>query len=161
MFDREIEESVEIAANPAEVWYHLTNFQVYPEWNPLIRSVSGELREGARLTLSLRVGSMPAVIFRPCLLVVDRERELRWLGGIGGPLFEGEHAFVIDTLGLDSVRFTQSERFGGVLSPGAVTLMEDDLRAAFREMNEALRQRSEASHASHQVAEAQRREKMP
>ena len=48
MFDREIVETVRIAANPAEVWYHLANFRSYSEWNPSIRRINGELRVGAR-----------------------------------------------------------------------------------------------------------------
>ena len=106
------------------------------------------------------MGSLPAVVFRPRVLVAEPEHELRWIGGTGAPLFEGEHAFIIETLGIDSVRFTQYERFGGLATPGALLLAEDDVRDAFRRMNESLRQRAEASHASHQVAAAQRREKM-
>lgn len=160
MFAREIEECVEIAAGPAEVWYQLTNFAAYPEWNPFIKSIEGELREGARLTVTMKLGSMPTTAFRPRLVVVERERELRWVGRLGVPgVFDGEHAFVIESLGIDKVRLTQSERFGGMLVPGALALTEGEVREAFRDMNERLRQRAEAAHATRQVALAQKQER--
>jgi len=158
MFDRQIEESVEIAANPREVWHQLANFGAYPRWNPFITRVEGQLRAGARLTVTMKIASMPPAVFRPKVLVCEAERELRWRGraGLAG-LFSGEHAFIIETLGINRVRFRQRQRFAGLLAPGALALVAEGIRAGFREMNQRLRQRAEASHATRQVARTDRR----
>ncbi len=156
MFDRQIEEDVEIVARPSEVWWQLTNFEGYPEWNPFITRIEGELREGARLSVTIDAEGIPPFVFRPKLLVVDPERELRWVGRTGLPnLFDGEHAFVIESTGIDRVRFLQRETFSGLFVPGTLSLIDSQVRSSFREMNTALRQRAEAAHATRQAARAE------
>ncbi|MGI5819599.1 MAG: SRPBCC family protein [Armatimonadota bacterium] len=157
MFEREIEEAVEIVASPSEVWWQLTNFAAYPEWNPFITRIEGDLRECARLTVTLQPRSMPSFVIRPRLIRVEPERELRWRGRLGLPgVFDGEHAFIIESTGVDRLRFTQREHFSGLLAFGALGLIEGRLRASFQQMNEKLRQRSEAAHATREAARAQR-----
>lgn len=160
MFEREIEESIEIAASPSEVWWQLTNFEAYPEWNSFITRIAGEPRAGARLTLTMQPASMPAIVLRPRVLVAEPERELRWRGRLGWPnLFDAEHAFIIESTGVDRVRLIQRERFSGLLAPGALPLIEQRLRESFRSMHQALRQRAEAAHATAQVAKARRQQR--
>lgn len=157
MFEREIEESIEIAAGPSEVWWQLTNFGSYPDWNPFITRIDGEVREGARLSVTLNLHAMPEITVRPKVMVVDPQRQLRWRGRMGIPnLFDGCHIFTIETTGVNRVCFKQRERFSGLFAPGGVSLIERSLRRSFREMNEALRQRAEAAHATGEVARAER-----
>lgn len=160
MFETEIEESVEIVSSPSEVWWQITNFEGYPDWNPFITSIEGELREGARLSVTVEVDSMPAFTFRPKVLVVDPEHELRWRGRMGLPnLLDGEHAFIIESTGIDRVCFKQRELFSGLLAAGTLAMIEGRLRKSFRAMNERLRQRAEAAHATRQAAKAEREER--
>jgi len=158
VFDREIEETTEIVAAPAEVWWQLTDFAGYPDWNPFIVSVRGDLEVGARVGVTLKPEGMPPVVMRPRLLAVRPERELRWRGSLGVPnLFDGEHAFIIDPLAADRVRFIQRERFSGLFVPGALALIGDNTVAGFRAMNQALRRRCEAMHARAEAARSERR----
>lgn len=153
MFDRQIEETIEIAASPAEVWWQLTSFRSYPDWNPFITRIEGELREGERLSVRIEAEGLPPMTVSPEIITADPERELRWLGRLALPkIFDGEHAFIMESVGIDRVRFIQRERFGGLLVPGTLAFAEGAVRKGFRQMNEALRQRAEAAHASQQVA---------
>jgi hypothetical protein len=45
---RELRREIVIDAPPERVWAAVTDFAAYPEWNPFIRRISGELREGAK-----------------------------------------------------------------------------------------------------------------
>jgi hypothetical protein len=66
---------------PAErVWAVVTDFAAYPEWNPFIRRISGELREGTRLEVRIEPPGGRALTFKPTVRVVEANRELRWLG---------------------------------------------------------------------------------
>ncbi len=160
MFEREIEETVEIAASPSEVWWQLTDFEAYADWNPFITRVEGELREGARLSVTVNPHSMPSLTIRPKIIVVDPERQLRWRGRVGVPnLFDGEHILMIESMGVDRVCFKQRERFSGIFAPGTLGLIEGRLRKSFREMNDALRQRAEAAHATREAGRAARNER--
>ncbi|WP_405512784.1 SRPBCC family protein [Streptomyces canus] len=43
---REISTYVDIDAKPRIVWEVLTDFARYPDWNPYVREVTGEVRVG-------------------------------------------------------------------------------------------------------------------
>ena len=65
----EIEASFLISAPPSRVWQVLTDFSAFPAWNPFIRSISGPLREGARLSVQIMPPGKSSMRFRPTVLV--------------------------------------------------------------------------------------------
>lgn len=147
MVERRIEASIEIDAPPKRVWALLTNFALMPTWNPFIKSISGNLAKGARLSVHIAPPGKSGMRFNPKALSVRPERELRWLGHllIAG-LFDGEHYFLldplVDPLGESRTRLTQGEKFSGLLVgllSGALSATE----AGFRAMNTALKQEVE------------------
>jgi hypothetical protein len=102
---------------PDRVWAVLADLAAYPEWNPFIRSASGELAEGARLTLRLAPAGGRAMTFRPTVLAARPPGLLRWIGRLIVPgIFDGAHQFALDDLG-GRTRLTQSETFRGLLVP--------------------------------------------
>jgi hypothetical protein len=135
----ELEHAIEIDAPTDEVWRVLADTERYGEWNPFIRRLQGELREGAKLEVEIAPPGGRAMTFKPTVLVAAPGRELRWLGRLLLPgLFDGEHRFLLEPLPDGRTRFVQSERFGGVL----VGLLKGSLektRVGFEEMNRALK----------------------
>lgn len=94
----EILSEIDIAAAPERVWSILTDFVAYPSWNPFIRSISGDIEAGQRLTVSIQPVGGRAMTFRPTVLLVQPNGELRWLGHLLFPgIFDGEHFFRIAT----------------------------------------------------------------
>lgn len=86
--------------------------------------------------------------FRPCVLVADAGRELRWLGRLLLPgIFDGEHSFLIQPLASGKVLLRQSELFSGVLVPLFRGSLDRDTKRGFEEMNLALKARAEAADA--------------
>src|SRR5258708_37845408 len=83
---RAISAAVDIAATPQQVWAVLADLDSYPQWNPFIRSASGQLAEGATLTLRLVPAQGRAMTFRPKVLAARPGALLRW---IGPPLMPG------------------------------------------------------------------------
>jgi hypothetical protein len=115
----------------------------YPEWNPFIRRISGELREGARLEVRIEPPQARATTFKPTVRAVEPNRELRWLGRLLVPgIFDGEHSLTIAPLGNNLSRFVQSECFSGILVGAAQgTLRKTE--TGFEQMNAALKGRVE------------------
>jgi hypothetical protein len=74
---------------------------------------------------------------------VEPGRELRWIGRVLIPgIFDGEHGFLLEPTAAGHTRFTQMERFSGVLvRPFSRTI--DRTETGFRQMNEALKARAE------------------
>ena len=58
------------------VWRVLTNFAAYPEWNPFVRIVEGEVSVGARLQVYIQPSGGNGMLFRPTVLVAEPNREL-------------------------------------------------------------------------------------
>jgi hypothetical protein len=143
---KQIRAEIEINASAERVWHILTDFAAFPQWNPFIRQISGELKVGGKLDVYLQPSGQRGLRFHPTVLAVTPSQELRWLGRVWGipKLFDGEHSLTIERLGANRVRFVQQEVFGGIL----FSLLGSTLRAterSFREMNEALKTLAENS----------------
>src|SRR5215212_10011752 len=145
MAEQQIETAIEMNAPAGRVWRILTDFEAMPSWNPFIRSISGELKTGSRLSVHISPPGKSGIRFRPTILALRPERELRWLGRLLVPgVFDGEHYFLLEPLAPDRTRLNHGERFSGLL----VGLLGNALaatKAGFEAMNTALKQRAEAA----------------
>jgi hypothetical protein len=141
---RQIFTSIEIDATPNVVWEVLTDFKRFDQWNPFIRSVTGEAIRGTQLQVQIHPPDGDGMVFRPVVLVAEAERELRWLGRfLFAGVFDGEHSFQIEPLSAHRVRFMHSEAFSGLLVPFFWRSLDTQTRKGFEEMNQALKSRAE------------------
>jgi len=139
----ELRTEVEIEAAAADVWRVLTDFASYPEWNPFITEIRGDLREGTALEVSLSVPEGRDLHFRPRLLRCENERELRWRGHfLFAGLFDGEHFFRLEAVSPSRTRFIHGENFTGILVRFASATLSKAARG-FVYMNRALKRRVE------------------
>jgi hypothetical protein len=139
--DRSISTSVLIHGSPAAVWHVLVTTSEYPQWNPMIDRISGDLREGSVIEVD------EGMVFHPTILVFRADSELRWRGHVGIPgLFDGEHRFVLEAHG-DDTQLIQSELFTGILAGRITRGVIDQTVDAMREMNLALKTRVESGAA--------------
>jgi len=140
---KELKTEIEFEGTPEEVWDVLADLPAHAEWNPFMRKIQGEPKVGAKLEVRMEPEGERAMRFRPTVLTAEPGRELKWLGHLLVPgIFDGEHRWLIEEADPGRVRFTQSERFGGIL----VLLLWKKLRdggtaKGFRAMNEALARR--------------------
>lgn len=141
---RRIATEIEIEAPPAEVWRVFRDFSSWPDWNPFIISLEGEPEIGERLQVELRSPSGRQMRFRPRVLVWEPDRALIWKGRLlFQGLFDGKHRFEVESTGENHTRFIHAEEFSGLLVPLLWNSIEDDTRAGFKAMNEALKKRVE------------------
>jgi hypothetical protein len=140
----ELNTEIEIKASPETVWSLLTEPSRFPEWNPFIHRLQGELKVGQKLVVFLQPSGSRGMEFKPVVLKVEPNRELRWLGRLILPgLFDGEHIFQIEPLGDGRIRFRQREIFSGVLVPLLKNWLDTDTRRGFNEMNQKLKELAE------------------
>ena len=141
---KELNNELEINASAERVWHVLTDFASFPQWNPFLQRVSGELTAGRRLDVHTQASGTRGSTSRPTVLKVEPSRELRWFERSLLPgLLNVEHIFTIVSLGTDRVRFTQRAIFTGVFSSLPAGRRNTDTRRGFREMNQALKLRAE------------------
>jgi hypothetical protein len=147
MANHELRTEIEIAAPAARVWAILTDFAAYPTWNPFIVSLEGTLAANAVLVARMRPpGSARAMTFKPRVCAHEPGKRFAWLGSLPIPgLFAGEHSFELTALAPDRVRLAHGETFRGLLIPLLRKTLDGPTRAGFIAMNEAVKQRAEAS----------------
>jgi hypothetical protein len=142
----ELRTEIEINAPAERVWSMLTDFGSFPEWNPFIRRLEGEAKQGAKLEVRLEPPGGRGMTFRPTIRRFEANREFAWLGRVVLPgVFDGEHVFAIEPVGSGKVRFVQRERFTGVLAPLILRMVGESTQRGFQEMNQALKERAEAA----------------
>lgn len=135
--------SIEIKATPERVWKVLTDFSSYSSWNPFIRSISGQLEVGKSLTIVIQSSANKTMTFRPKLLVLKKNQEIRWLSKLFVPgIFDGDPRFEIEQLTENTVSLIQSEIFRGILLPFLGKIL-DQTKEGFESMNQALKSRVE------------------
>ncbi|RCJ24922.1 hypothetical protein A6S26_17095 [Nostoc sp. ATCC 43529] len=141
---REIAVETDIYASADRVWKILTDFNQFPNWNPFIKKVEGDLREGCKLKLSVELPSGKTAIFQPILTKVVEKSNLIWLSRFIIPgLFDGEHIFEIKSKGNNIVSFVQRERYSGLFVPLFWKNLEATALESFRIMNQGLKERAE------------------
>ena len=141
---KQLHSETEIEAPVERVWDLLTDFASYHQWNPFIRSISGQPVPGQRLEVRLEPPGGRGMTFKPKVLNAEPNRELRWLGHLLVPgLFDGEHSFTIQPLEENRTRFIQREAFKGLLVPLFARSLDNNTRRGFEEMNHALKVRAE------------------
>jgi len=86
------------------------------------------------------------ITLHPTVLEAAPGRALRWLGRLVVPgVFDGEHRFLLESLGADRTRLVQEERFTGLLVPLFARSLDRHTLAGFHAMNQALRARAETA----------------
>jgi hypothetical protein len=136
--------SVEIGAPAHRVWEVLTDFRRYPQWNPYITRLHGDLAPAQRITVTTPPVWRRPRTFRPRVTQLERGTEFRWEGIIGSPaVFRGEHFFVLEALGPGRTRLLHGEDFSGALVPLHALSRYRSTKRGFERMNHALKTRLE------------------
>lgn len=136
--------TIEIDASAETVWKNLIDLARFSEWNPFIREGSGTPAVGATLRVQVKSKIPVPLVFRPKVVVCEKNRELRWRGRfVSRWLGAGDHTFTIEPSPSGRVRLVQREIFTGLLPTLFQELLVREARNGFLAMNEALKERSE------------------
>jgi hypothetical protein len=112
-------------------------------WNPFLKRVEGTAKPGAKLRVYYEPPGKPRMSFKPTMVEVVRQRELRWRASlIMSSLFEGEQVFHLEDKGR-TCKLHHTQRFSGLLLPLFGTELYEMTRTGFEAMNAALRSRAE------------------
>ena len=130
---RTLETCFSVAQSPDQVWSVLIDYPSYARWNSFMRKVSGEAGVGKKLNITLFLSSGRKMSFRPKLLVVDKDRELRWMGRlIVNGLFDGQHYWVLSRNASGGTDIVHGENFKGLL---VGVIKPERLKGEYQRMN--------------------------
>lgn len=138
---QEINTSIKIQASPEKIWSVLTDFEQYPDWNPFIKSIDGDVETGKTITVKIQPHKSSAMTFKPIVLTRVENKKLSWQGKfLFKGLFDGEHQFELKDHQNGTVTFVHSEIFSGTL----VRFFNlEATKTGFQMMNEALKKLAE------------------
>lgn len=141
---KEIKTEILINATPEKVWSVLTNFDNYPNWNPFLKSIKGEVKVGNNITVTIQQTEAKETTFMPKVLTFKANQELSWLGRllIAG-IFDGEHKFELTDNRNGTTTFRQSEKFKGILVPLFEKQLDNNTKKGFEAMNKKLKELAE------------------
>lgn len=141
----EVHTEIDSAAPPERVGAILMDFATYPQWNPFIKAIVGPLQPGAWLAITIQPAGSKPMRFAAKLLAVTPRCELRWRGRLFVPcVLDGEHRLAITPRPDGTTRFSQGERFSGLLVGLMRSGLTRDTQCGFEAMNEALKARAES-----------------
>ena len=138
----ELKTEILINAEPRKVWGILTDFKNYPNWNPFIKSLTGNIKIGNQIKVELQ-----GMTFKPKVLTFKKEKEFSWLGHLlVKGIFDGEHLFKLTDNKNGTTKFEQSEKFKGILVPLLKKKLITETKDGFIEMNKRLKIETEKKH---------------
>ena len=133
-----------IEASSDVVWGILVDFERYPEWNPSLPSIAGDLRVGSTVSLTLGMPGRPSPKVTAELTEVVPQRRLTWHGNVGADwVFAGDRRFVIEAADDGTVQFTHVEDVHGILFPVFRLFMGSAIQRSHDAFNAALKRRAE------------------
>ena len=142
----ELYTEIEIQATADRVWQHLTNLDDFHLWNPFILSAQGIVRLGEKVQIHIKPPQGKDLSFQTTIIQVEPDRNLTWRGKLIIPgLFDSVHSFTIDPIDNNSVHFSQSEKFSGLIVPLLAKDLNTKLLHGLELMNQALKVRAESS----------------
>ena len=64
---KQIKTSININASCETIWNILTDFERYPDWNPFIKSILGDVKVGNRVKIKVQ-----DMVFKPKILTFNK-----------------------------------------------------------------------------------------
>ncbi len=139
----EIKTEITINATKAQIWKILTDLEGYKNWNPFIIKSKGQVKEGNRITNTMKNGDK-TMTFKPVILKVEENNYFEWLGSLWFKgMFDGRHYFKIESVSENQSRLIHGEHFSGLLSKMVLNKIGRQTEENFKKMNHALKKMAE------------------
>lgn len=107
------EASVTIHAPAEAVWAILTDAAAFPDWEPNVTHVEGNIAPGKKITVHSKLSDR---VFPVTVSEFVPNKRMVWSSGMPLGLFKGARTFTLSSVST-GVRFTTREEFSGLLLP--------------------------------------------
>ena len=129
-----------IAAAPEKIWAILTNASSYPEWDPGVERIEGQIAPGEKITAYTKLS--PGRAFPVTVVAFEPGRKMIWASGMPLGLFKGKRTFTLSPQGQGTTTFTLREEFTGLLL-GLIGRSIPNMTATFEQFAAGLKSRAE------------------
>ena len=138
---KEYHTEITIKDSIENVWNVLTDFEAYPEWNPLVEWLKGDFVTGGNIQVFIKPLNRA---FKATLQKVEKNTEFTWIGVQIAPwIISGEHYYRLEKIDQDSTRLLHGEIFRGLISPLIGSSVLGKMEKTFHQHNQLLKRRIE------------------
>jgi hypothetical protein len=135
--------TLEIDAPAGQVWAVLTDFAAYPEWNPALPKISGDLSVGSTLSMELDLGGKRMAV-TAAVQELEPGRRFSWKGHLGADvLFTGRREFTVSSTGPGTSSCRHVESLQGLIVPLFMLAKGKAVAGHHHGLNVAVKQRAE------------------
>lgn len=139
-----VETEIDIHASKEKVWNILVDFENYPNWNPFILSIRGDLKVRKRLEVIVQPPGSKKFRFKPRVTSYKQYHGFSWLGSVlVYGLFDGHHVFEIKENSNGTSKLIHRESFSGLLVPLMWKQLSGKTHEGFNQMNRKLKDLAE------------------
>lgn len=138
---KSVHHEVEVTAPASTVWQALRNTADYPDWNPVMELVSGNVEAGQQVTYAFTQSPGQITEIKAQVNAVEDQHLLAQSGGLTGVL-TFDHRYNLEAQG-ERCKVTIHEDYRGI---GVHFWNPAPVEQAYAHLNEALRARAEALH---------------
>lgn len=129
--------SIQINKPKKEVWAKLTDFEDYPNWNPLVGKLSGDIRENGQIQMHIVPLNQN---FSANLIAFKPEEEMTWLGKqFSTAVIAGTHYYRLKAIDANTTLLEHGETFTGFLSYFIPKSLLQKMERSFIKHNEQLK----------------------
>lgn len=130
-----------IQAPPDRVWAILVDGPAYPDWEPNVIRIEGEIAPGEEIKVFTTLS--PERAFPVTVSTFEPGARMVWSSKMPLGLFKGERSFVLEPQAEGGTRVRTREEFSGLLLP-FIGRSIPDLDETFEQFVSALKARAEA-----------------
>lgn len=128
--------TLRIQASPEVLWQLLTDAAGYPQWDPWVERIEGQIAPGQRVKAYTKL--QPGRAFPATVTEFVPGQKMVWTGGMPFGLFTGVRTFTLTPQGAGVTEFTLTETFTGLLLPLFARSIPD-MNPVFRDFAEGLK----------------------
>ncbi|ATC34037.1 SRPBCC domain-containing protein [Caulobacter vibrioides] len=141
---RAVEHRIGVQAPAEVVWEVVSDFEGWAQWNPLYRKAEGVMKVGSTLVLEQHLPGQAPTVIQPVVQDWVPYEQLHWRSSRLGGFVTAIRYLEIESMGPASATFSNGELFMGLLLRFVSRDERRQLKAAFTQMGEAVRDRAEA-----------------
>lgn len=131
---------ISLEAPVERIWELLADLELYPQWNPLFKTATGQMDAGEQLEITVHLPEIAPFIVRPKVVSVVPKSGFCWEHTmLCAGIFNWEYSAQLEILSPDRLKFIQMSRFGGILGPLFNLGLKASVLAGLTKMNEAMR----------------------
>ena len=130
-----------ISADPQRIWDLLTDAGAYPEWNPAVLGIDGDIADGHKISLTSIVN--PDRKFKLKVSDVNAPHSMVWSSGMPFGLFKGARTFTVRPTADGVSEFTMEEAYTGPMAP-MITKSIPDMTDSFNQFADGLKAAAES-----------------